>query len=53
MRWFDRSFPADVPSWMVPNIVERLRGTPAPLEELLRNVPTFIITRRWNDTWSM
>src|SRR5262245_56104819 len=53
MRWFDRTFPADLPSWMFPNIVERLRGTPARLEELLRNVPTSVITRRWNDTWSI
>jgi uncharacterized damage-inducible protein DinB len=53
MRWFNRTFPADLPSWMFPNIVERVRGTPARLEELLRNVPTSVITRRWNDTWSI
>ena len=38
---------------MFPNVVERLRGTPARLEELVRNIPTAVATRRWQDTWSI
>ena len=53
MRWFDRTFPFDLSPSMFPNIVERLRGTPARLEELLRSIPIAIITRRWEDTWSI
>ena len=38
---------------MFPNMVERLRGTPARLEELVRNMPTAVATQRWQDTWSI
>ena len=38
---------------MFPNVVERLRGTPARLEELIRNIPSVVLTRRWENTWSI
>src|SRR5262249_49893416 len=37
-RWFDRAFSFDLPVTQAPNVVERLRGTPARLEELCRGV---------------
>jgi uncharacterized damage-inducible protein DinB len=33
MKWFDRSFDRGLPAWMAPNLLERLRGTPARLED--------------------
>jgi len=38
---------------MFPNIVERLRGTPARLEERTRGIPAAVITRRWEGAWSI
>jgi hypothetical protein len=52
--WFSRKFSFDhLPVWMYPNVVERLRGTPARLEELTRALPPEILTRRDGDKWSM
>lgn len=53
MRWFDRSFPSDLPLALFPNVIERLRGTPARLEELLRTVPASVATRRVDNAWSI
>ena len=52
MKWFDRKFALDLPAWMYPNVVERLRGTPARAEELTRGIPVEILTRRDADAWS-
>src|SRR5262245_11386535 len=52
-RWFDRSFPSDLSSVMFPNIVERLRGTPARLEEQLHGLPQSVLTKRWENSWSI
>lgn len=35
MKWFDRKFTFDLPASMYPNVVERLRGTPARLEDIV------------------
>lgn len=52
--WFTRKFSFDhLPLWMYPNLVERLRGTPARLEDLTRNVSPELLTRRDGDKWSM
>lgn len=54
MDWIKRKFTFDsLPPWMYPNIVERLRGTPARLEDLLRGLPPETLTRRDGDKWSM
>lgn len=54
IAWFTRIFSFDMlPVWMYPNIVERLRGTPARLEDLLRSLSPETLTRRDNDKWSM
>lgn len=52
-KWFDRRFSFDLPSWMYPNIVERLRGTPARLEDRLVSLSGEILTRRDGDKWSV
>ena len=53
MQWFERQFALGLPEWMFPNVVERLRGTPARAEDLLRGVPRERLTRRDGEGWSM
>ena len=53
MRWFDREFSFDLPVWMYPNVLERLRGTPARLEERVNSLHEEILTARENDSWSI
>lgn len=53
IRWFEREFTFDLPAWMYPNVVERLRGTPARLQDRLGSLPSEILTRRDGDKWSM
>lgn len=53
MKWFDRKFTLDLPFWMFPNIVERLRGTPARVEELIRNLSNDTLTQRVQGAWSI
>lgn len=51
--WFERRFAFDLPVWMYPNVVERLRGTPARAEDLIQGVPSEVLTRRPGEGWSM
>jgi len=52
-RWFDRDFDFAIPVWMYPNVVERLRGTPARLEELARPLAKNVVTARDGKRWSI
>ena len=52
-RWFEREFPKGLPVRLFPNVVERLRGTPARAEDLLRGVSPEILTRRDGERWSV
>ena len=53
IEWFKRQFSFELPVWMYPNVVERLRGTPARLEDLMRSLPRETRTRREDDKWSI
>jgi hypothetical protein len=54
IAWFERQFSFDLlPLWMYPNVVERLRGTAARLEDLTRALSQEILTRRDGDNWSI
>lgn len=53
VAWFEREFSFDLPLWMYPNVIERLRGTPARLEDRLASLPASTRTRRDGDKWSM
>jgi uncharacterized damage-inducible protein DinB len=53
LRWFDRVFDFSFPVEIFPTILERLRGTPARLEEKLRSIDEAIRTRRVGDSWSI
>jgi uncharacterized damage-inducible protein DinB len=52
-RWFDRRFELGLPPEAIPEIIERLRGTPARLEERLREVPPQVLTERYEGKWSI
>jgi uncharacterized damage-inducible protein DinB len=53
MIWFERQFSLDLPLWMFPNILERVRGTPARLEDRLLSLPRELLTRRTDNKWSI
>ena len=52
-RWFSRRFDFDLAPWAFPNLIERVRGTPARLEERLRDVDTPTLTARVGERWSI
>jgi uncharacterized damage-inducible protein DinB len=51
--WFNREFDFEIPVWMYPNVIERLRGTPARIEELVRPLTTDVLTMRDGKRWSI
>jgi uncharacterized damage-inducible protein DinB len=51
--WFERTFDFTIPISRYPSILERLRGTPARLEELVREMPTEILLRARDGGWSV
>jgi uncharacterized damage-inducible protein DinB len=53
MRWTDRRFTFDLPEEMFPLIVERLRGTPARIEDKVRGLSPALLTRREGEAWSI
>jgi exonuclease I len=52
-KWVERSFEFDLPVGVFPSVVERLRGTPARLEEMLRALPARALTRRAGELWTI
>ena len=52
-RWFDRRFELGLPPEAIPEIIERLRGTPGRLEERLREVPPRVLVERYQGKWSI
>jgi uncharacterized damage-inducible protein DinB len=51
--WFDRRFELGLPEEALPDILERLRGTPARLEERLLGVSASLLTARSGQSWSI
>jgi uncharacterized damage-inducible protein DinB len=51
--WFERKFDFAFPADLYPEMIERLRGTPARIEERVKNLPPEILTRRDGDRWSI
>src|SRR4029077_16352820 len=51
--WMDRTFQFTMPVEQLGAVLERLRGTPARLEEKLRSLSPAVLTRRDGDAWSM
>jgi uncharacterized damage-inducible protein DinB len=52
-RWFERSFPSGLPAGLFPGLVERLRGTPARLEEAARELSVSVLTEKPEGCWSI
>ena len=53
IAWFERKFSFDLPVWMYPNVIERLRGTPTRLEDRLGTLRASVLTRRDGASWSI
>jgi hypothetical protein len=51
-QWFERKFDFSIPVEMLPNIEARLRGTPARVEDLLRNVTPSRLVSKPPGKWS-
>jgi hypothetical protein len=51
--WLERDFSFDLPAWMFPHVIERVRGTPARLEDILRYVSAPALIHREDNKWSM
>ncbi len=52
-KWFERRFNFDIPVARMPYLIERLRGTPARIEEKVRRVTASALTSRFENTWSI
>jgi len=50
--WFDRKFDFTFPVELYPNVLARLRGTPASVEDLLRGRSREILTAKPQEKWS-
>lgn len=53
LRWTDRCFTFDLPEALFPFVIERLRGTPARIEDKVRALSPELLTRRDGDSWSI
>lgn len=53
MSWLDRRFEYTPPAGEYPMIVERLRGTPARVDDRVRFLTPAVLTKRAGDAWSI
>lgn len=53
MRWAEREFEFNLPVCLFPCIIERLRGTPARLDELTRGLTHEELTAKPGGLWSI
>ncbi len=51
--WTQRRFDFDFPADLFPELLERLRGTPARVEEIAQALPPNVLRRRDGETWSI
>ncbi|MHC4414942.1 MAG: DinB family protein [Planctomycetota bacterium] len=51
--WTERTFSFDFPADLFAELIERLRGTPARIEEIARPLPAKVLTRRDGAAWSI
>jgi uncharacterized damage-inducible protein DinB len=52
VKWFERKFDFTFPAEQLPNLIVRLQGTPARLEEMLRGVPRDLLLAKPEGKWS-
>ena len=53
INWVDRTFYFDFPAGLFPCILERVRGTPARIKEMIQLYPRNIFTVRVDGGWSI
>ncbi len=53
IKWTDRRFNFDFPAGIYPEMIERVRGTPARLEDLLTGLSPEILINQADGRWSM
>jgi DinB superfamily len=53
IKWTDRRFSFDFPAGIYPEMIERIRGTPARLEDLLAGLSPETLTAQADGRWSM
>ena len=53
IKWADREFQFSFPVGLYPELIERLRGTPARLAERLTAVPVSHLVQRHGGSWSI
>ena len=53
IKWTDRRFTFDFPAGIYPEMIERVRGTPARLEDLFAGLTPEILTTQADGRWSM
>ena len=53
LKWIDRKFEFNYPVELYPEIIERVRGASARLDEYLNAAPAEILTRREDGHWSI
>ena len=53
LKWTDRKFEFTFPVEVYPEMIERVRGTPARLEDRVKAVAPEFLTRRDGERWSI
>jgi hypothetical protein len=53
IKWIERSFSFNYPVELYPEIIERVRGASARLDEYLNSASAEILTRRYDGGWSI
>ena len=53
LPWFERRFSFDYPVQVYPDVIERVRGTPARVADRVCQLDTRALTRRLDNTWSI
>jgi hypothetical protein len=53
LKWTDRTFQFTFPVAVYPEMIERVRGTPARLEDRVKSIAPEVLTKRDGDRWSI
>jgi len=53
IKWIERKFSFNYPTELYPEMIERVRGTPARLDEYFHSAPAEILTAQDNGSWSI
>ncbi len=53
VKWTERKFDFSFPAALYPEMIERLRGTPARLEDRIAMLPAVLLRRRDGERWSI